>query len=54
VVPEPGEPQVIFFVDEFGSLNLQPYPGRQWAAVSGKTQGTRPPATAAPPGQDVA
>jgi len=23
-------------VDEFGPLNLQPRPGRQWAAVSGK------------------
>jgi len=27
-------------VDEFGPLNLQPRPGRQWAAVSGK--GTDP------------
>jgi hypothetical protein len=27
---------VIFCVDEFGPLNLQPHPGRQWAAVSGK------------------
>ena len=36
VVPEPGEPDVIFCVDEFGPLNLQPRPGRQWAAVSGK------------------
>ncbi len=35
-VPEPGEPEVIFCVDEFGPLNLQPRPGRQWAAVSGK------------------
>jgi transposase len=32
----PGEPEVIFCVDEFGPLNLQPRPGRQWAAVSGK------------------
>jgi len=31
-----GEPEVIFCVDEFGPLNLQPHPGRQWAAVSGK------------------
>ena len=23
-------------MDEFGPLNLQPHPGRQWAAVSGK------------------
>jgi transposase len=36
VVPEPGEPEVIFCVDEFGPLNLQPRPGRHWAAVSGK------------------
>jgi transposase len=38
VIPEPGEPQVIFCVDEFGPLNLQPHPGRQWAAVSGKSK----------------
>jgi transposase len=36
VAPGPGEPGVIFCVDEFGPLNLQPRPGRQWAAVSGK------------------
>jgi transposase len=36
VTPDPGEPEVIFCVDEFGPLNLQPRPGRQWAAVSGK------------------
>jgi transposase len=35
-VPADGDPQVIFCVDEFGPLNLQPRPGRQWAAVSGK------------------
>jgi transposase len=35
-VPGPGEPEVIFCMDEFGPLNLQPRPGRQWAAVSGK------------------
>ena len=38
VIPEPGEPQVIFCVDEFGPLNLQPRPGRQWAAVRGKSK----------------
>jgi hypothetical protein len=38
VVPEPGDPEVIFCVDEFGPLNLQPRPGRQWAAVSGKSK----------------
>ncbi|WP_030732041.1 IS630 family transposase [Streptomyces sp. NRRL S-237] len=31
VIPEEGEPGVIFFMDEFGPLNLQPHPGRQWA-----------------------
>jgi len=57
VTPEPGEPQVIFCVDEFGPLNLQPHPGRQWAAVSGKTRNpaaSRGPAAGppipAPPG----
>ena len=36
VIPDQGEPEVIFCVDEFGPLNLQPRPGRQWAAVSGE------------------
>jgi hypothetical protein len=36
VAPDPGEPGVVFCMDEFGPLNLQPRPGRQWAAVSGK------------------
>ena len=38
VVPDTGEPEVVFCVDEFGPLNLQPRPGRQWAAVSGKSK----------------
>jgi transposase len=38
VRPEAGEPEVIFCVDEFGPLNLQPRPGRQWAAISGKSK----------------
>src|SRR5437762_12036569 len=38
VIPEDGEPGVIFCLDEFGPLNLQPRPGRQWAAVSGKSK----------------
>jgi transposase len=38
VTPGPGEPEVIFCMDEFGPLNLQPRPGRQWAAVSGKSK----------------
>ncbi|MFC9330827.1 IS630 family transposase [Kitasatospora sp. NPDC057015] len=36
VIPEEGEPEVIFCMDEFGPLNLQPHPGRQWAERSGK------------------
>ncbi|MEZ0071646.1 IS630 family transposase [Planotetraspora sp. GP83] len=36
VVPEPNEPTVIFCMDEFGPLNLQPRPGRQWTDVGGK------------------
>jgi hypothetical protein len=31
-----GDPEIVFCVDEFGPLNLQPRPGRQWAAVSAK------------------
>jgi transposase len=36
VTPAENDPEVIFCVDEFGPLNLQPRPGRQWAAISGK------------------
>lgn len=36
VVPESGEPEIVFCLDEFGPLNLQPHPGRQWAARGGK------------------
>src|ERR671910_59711 len=32
--PTPGDPTVVFCVDEFGPLNLQPHPGRQWAPVA--------------------
>jgi transposase len=44
VIPDAGEPEVIFCVDEFGPLNLQPRPGRHWAAISGKSkeQGRQP------------
>jgi transposase len=31
-----GDPEVVFCVDEFGPLNLQPRPGRQWASIGGK------------------
>nr|WP_232791226.1 IS630 family transposase [Streptomyces kanasensis] len=36
VIPEEGEPEVVFCVDEFGPLNLMPHPGRQWAERGGK------------------
>ncbi|WP_435130322.1 helix-turn-helix domain-containing protein [Actinacidiphila sp. bgisy144] len=36
VLPAPGEPEVVFCMDEFGRLNLQPRPGRQWAERGGK------------------
>jgi transposase len=37
VVAEPGDPTVVICMDEFGPLNLQPHPGKQWAPVaSGK------------------
>ncbi len=35
--PGPGDPTVVFCMDEFGPLNLQPHPGKQWApAATGK------------------
>ncbi|WSB31591.1 IS630 family transposase [Streptomyces scopuliridis] len=36
VIPEDGEPEVIFCLDEFGPLNLMPHPGRQWAERGSK------------------
>jgi transposase len=30
-----GDPEVVICVDEFGPLNLQPHPGRQWATRGG-------------------
>ncbi|ACU72841.1 putative transposase [Catenulispora acidiphila DSM 44928] len=38
VIPEPGEPTVVFCLDEFGPLNLMPHPGRHWAAIAGKNK----------------
>jgi transposase len=31
-----GDPHVVFCVDEFGPLNLQPHPGKQWALRGGR------------------
>ncbi len=36
VIPEDGETEVVFCLDEFGPLNLQPHPGRQWAERGGR------------------
>jgi transposase len=36
VIPEEGEPEIIFCMDEFGPLNLIPHPGRQWADRGGR------------------
>jgi transposase len=38
ITPEPGEPEVIFCVDEFGPLNLQPRAGRQWLASAARAR----------------
>ena len=32
--PGPDDPTVVFCVDEFGPLNLQPHPGKQWAPIA--------------------
>ena len=32
--PGPDDPTVVICVDEFGPLNLQPHPGKQWAPVA--------------------
>jgi transposase len=40
VEPGEGDPTVVVCMDEFGPLNLQPHPGRQWAQAGGA--GTTP------------
>ncbi len=41
--PGAGDPTVIICLDEFGPLNLQHHPGRQWApAATGRGQQDRP------------
>jgi transposase len=34
LAPGPGDPTVVICMDEFGPLNLQPHPGKQWAPVA--------------------
>jgi transposase len=51
VIPDAGEPEVIFCVDEFGPLNLQPHPGGSGprsAARAGNQAGHRGPGCAPP------
>ncbi|GAA3481644.1 hypothetical protein GCM10018966_061750 [Streptomyces yanii] len=40
VLPEPGEPEAVFRLDEFGPLNLQPHPAGNGPNAAA---GTRPP-----------
>ena len=41
--PGPGDPNVVICMDEFGPLNLQPHPGKQWApAAVGRGSQTGP------------
>jgi transposase len=41
--PEPRDPTVVICMDEFGPLNLQPHPGRQWApTATGRGDQARP------------
>jgi transposase len=41
--PGQGDPTVVICYDEFGPLNLQPHPGKQWAVVAaGKGDTTTP------------
>ena len=39
--PGPGDPTVVICMDEFGPLNLQPHPGKQWAPVAAGTGDSR-------------
>jgi transposase len=41
--PGPGDPSVVLCFDEFGPLNLQPHPGKQWAPVGTGGGGQSPP-----------
>jgi transposase len=39
----PDDPTVVICVDEFGPLNLQPHPGKQWAPTTAGTGDTESP-----------
>jgi transposase len=49
---EEGDPKVVICVDEFGPLNLQPRPGRHWAARCGEDAQPRRRRQGAPPCRD--
>jgi transposase len=42
IEPAHGDPTVVICVDEFGPLNLQPHPGRHWAAIGGTARDRAP------------
>jgi hypothetical protein len=42
---QPGDPDVVICVDEFGPLNLQPHPGRHWTRRAGGGSSRRRRAT---------
>ena len=44
--PGPEDPTVVICMDEFGPLNLQPHPGKQWAAVAAANMPNRACSTA--------
>jgi DDE superfamily endonuclease len=41
---QPGDPEVVICIDQFGPLNLQPHPGRQWNDPRRRWATTSPPA----------
>ncbi len=41
--PGKGDPTVVICFDEFGPLNLQPHPGKQWASVGTPGGGNKAP-----------
>ena len=48
--PGEGDPTVVICMDEFGPLNLQPHPGKQWAPVAAGKGDTGRPAAASSAG----
>lgn len=42
-LPGPDDPTVVICMDEFGPLNLQPHPGKQWAPIAAGKGDTESP-----------